>query len=208
MFSSVPLPVLLFSVTLIVEVLGWIGNERLASAIYTILHPFSASPHAKQQRQLKRDILQLRVDLKNTSAQDEFASWAKIRRKLDKAVQELENLNAQKSLSLQSFTTTFGRLLWIITTVLPFILSSWHRKEAVFYLPAGWFGSLGWWASLPSAPAGGIACGVWTMACKRTINTIKDAVVDLCAKEIPIATEGAAEPKDASGISSKAKDEL
>lgn len=30
---------------------------------------------------------------------------------------------------------------------------------------------------------GGIACGIWTMACKRTINAVKDVVVDVFAAE-------------------------
>lgn len=56
--------------------------------------------------------------------------------------------------SCKAFSTKFKSALWIATTVIPFIISSYHRKSPVFFLPPGWFGPLGWWLSLPSAPAG------------------------------------------------------
>ncbi|KAL8292142.1 hypothetical protein RQP46_001608 [Phenoliferia psychrophenolica] len=184
--SGIPLPLLLFGVTFVVEALGWIGNDSIASFFYAISLFFSSTPHAKQQRVLKTQVLSLRAELKATSAQDEFSKWAKLRRKVDKAVADLEALNGQAAGSKAAFASWFKRMLWILTTVLPFIISSWHRKEAVFYLPKGWFGPLGWWMGLPSAPAGGIACGIWTMACKKTLGAVHDIVVDLAgAGKVP-----------------------
>lgn len=42
------------------------------------------------QRTLKPEILQAKLELDRTSSQDEFAKWAKLRRKLDKLIADLE----------------------------------------------------------------------------------------------------------------------
>lgn len=94
--------------TLVVEAIGWIGSDalanlasfpspplsnphlttRLISALLQVYTPFA--PASKAQKQQKADILKLRAELAATSAQDEFSKWARLRRKLDKAVQDLE----------------------------------------------------------------------------------------------------------------------
>ncbi|KAI5480189.1 protein of CHD5-like protein family [Pseudohyphozyma bogoriensis] len=181
---TVPLPILLFFITLGVEILSWIGHSKIATYCHNIKTIFSPTPHSKQQRVLKADILKLKSELAATSAQSEFAKWAKLRRKLDKGVADLENLTAQtSSASTANFTRLITSLLWIVTTAGPFILTSYHRKAAVIYLPPGWFGGLTWFLSLPGAPLGGIACGVWTMACKRVIGQVKSIVVDFVAAD-------------------------
>ncbi|BGP50642.1 GET complex subunit get1 [Rhodotorula kratochvilovae] len=170
--------------TLFITAIDWIGSDTLANLIYA---PFA--PAAKATRTKKAEILQLRADLAATSSQDEFSKWARIRRKLDKAVQDLEASNADTAAHRKKFAATFKSALWLATTVLPFIASSWHRKSPVFWLPRGWFGPLGWWLSFPSAPAGAVAVSVWTMACRRTLSSVKTAVVAL----VPTPAERTAE---------------
>ncbi|CAJ0748633.1 20738_t:CDS:2 [Entrophospora sp. SA101] len=41
---------------------------------------------------LKKDILQVKQELTRTSSQDQFAKWAKLRRKLDSKMNELEKI--------------------------------------------------------------------------------------------------------------------
>ncbi|GAA5864295.1 hypothetical protein JCM3774_002742 [Rhodotorula dairenensis] len=160
--------------TLVVEIIGWIGSDRIAAVVYA---PFA--PASNAQKQQKQDILKLRAELAATSSQDEFSKWARLRRKLDKAVQDLDASNSGSNAHRQQFAATFKKLLWILTTVVPFIVSSYNRKSPVFYLPEGWFGPLGWWLGLPGAPAGAVAVTVWTMACRRTIQSVKGAVLNL-----------------------------
>ncbi|GAA5991544.1 hypothetical protein JCM11641_000201 [Rhodosporidiobolus odoratus] len=160
--------------TFTVELTTWIGSDSLGSLVYAPLAPASRSLKDK-----KAEILSLRAELAATSSQDEFSKWARLRRKLDKAVADLEATNSTIASERKAFLTKFKTALWILTTVVPFVLSSYHRKSAVFYLPDGWFGGLGWWLSLPSAPAGALAVGLWTMACKRTLTSVKNAVTEL-----------------------------
>lgn len=46
-----------------------------------------------KQRSLKSDILATKAELLQTSSQDQFAKWAKLRRKVDKGLAELEKLS-------------------------------------------------------------------------------------------------------------------
>jgi tail-anchored protein insertion receptor len=46
-----------------------------------------------RQRQLKTEILATKAELLQTSAQDQFAKWAKLRRNVDKGLAELEKLS-------------------------------------------------------------------------------------------------------------------
>lgn len=39
---------------------------------------------------MKREVLQLKREMNHTSSQDEFAKWAKLRRRHDKSVEEYE----------------------------------------------------------------------------------------------------------------------
>ncbi|BGP13395.1 hypothetical protein JCM10213_008554 [Rhodosporidiobolus nylandii] len=160
--------------TLSVEALTAIGSDTLGSAVYA---PFA--PTSRAQKDKKAEILKLRAELAATSSQDEFSKWARLRRRLDKAVAELEASNASTSTARSAFLTKFKTFLWILTTVVPFVMSSYHRKSAVFYLPEGWFGPLGWWLGLPSAPAGALAVSLWTMSIKRTISAVKTATKEL-----------------------------
>lgn len=111
----------------------------------------------------------------------------------------VELVDADSSAHRQQFNKTFKSALWVLTTVLPFIVSSYHRRTPVFWLPKNWFGPLGWWLSFPSAPAGAfarprdpftrvrlcadvsdlagaVAVSVWTMACRRTLTSTKSAI--------------------------------
>ncbi|GAA5860161.1 hypothetical protein JCM8547_009209 [Rhodosporidiobolus lusitaniae] len=164
----------LLLVSFVIQLISWVGSDSLASLVYA---PFV--PANKAHKDKKAEILQLRAELAATSSQDEFSKWARIRRKLDKAVQELEATATDTASARKAFSSKFKSALWILTTVIPFVISSYHRKSPVFFLPQGWFGPLGWWLSLPSAPAGALAVSLWTMAVKRTLVSVHAAVTGL-----------------------------
>jgi hypothetical protein len=46
-----------------------------------------------RQRQLQAELLTTKKELLQTSAQDQFAKWAKLRRSVDKGIAELEKLS-------------------------------------------------------------------------------------------------------------------
>lgn len=52
--------------------------------------PTSVSKDAREHYRLKREVVQLKREMNATSSQDEFAKWAKLRRRHDKALEEYE----------------------------------------------------------------------------------------------------------------------
>jgi hypothetical protein len=74
--------------------LSSVGHTVIAGYLYTLIFTYILPSNThKQQAALKKDILDGRRELANTSAQDEFSKWARIRRKVDKQVVELEALS-------------------------------------------------------------------------------------------------------------------
>jgi tail-anchored protein insertion receptor len=132
----------------------------------------------KRQRELKSELLSKKAELLQTSAQDQFAKWAKLRRSVDKGVGDLEkfscvyatlhllpvhasillvpdsHVDSELNASKSSFSLKFNTALWIMTTGLQYAIGWWYSRSAVFYLPVAWLGPLTWWLSFPFAPAG------------------------------------------------------
>ncbi|PSR79243.1 hypothetical protein PHLCEN_2v7101 [Hermanssonia centrifuga] len=169
----------IFALVFVTELISWIGKSVLLELAYALyLRVFYSSKRSQQQR-LKSEILANKKELMLTSAQDQFARWAKLRRSVDKGLADLEKLNSELSSAKTSFSLKFNTALWILTAGSQFVVGWWYRKAAVFYLPPGWFGPLTWWLSFPFAPAGSVSCGVWQMACRRVIKTGERVVKEL-----------------------------
>jgi hypothetical protein len=61
--------------------------------VYAVYLRIFNSKAAARQHTLKADILTKRKELMQTSAQDQFAKWAKLRRSIDKGLADLDNLS-------------------------------------------------------------------------------------------------------------------
>ncbi|KDR67475.1 hypothetical protein GALMADRAFT_258049 [Galerina marginata CBS 339.88] len=169
----------IFLLVFIGQLVTWIGKTVLLDITYDTYLRITRSPLATRQRALKTEILSTKAELLKTSAQDQFAKWAKLRRSVDKGLADLEKLNGEIAGSKSGFAMKFNTLLWLLTTGLQFVVGWWYRKQPVFYLPEGWLGPLGWWLALPFAPAGSVSVGVWQMACRRVIVVSERVVKDL-----------------------------
>jgi len=172
---------LLITIFFVTQLIAWIGKSVLLDTTYDLYLRITLSPMAMRQRALKSEILSTKSELLKTSAQDQFAKWAKLRRSVDKGLADLEKLNTEVSSSKSAFAMKFNTLLWLLTTGLQFGVGWWYRKQPVFYLPQGWFGPLGWWLALPFAPAGSVSVGVWQIACRRLIVVGEEAVKSFAA---------------------------
>jgi hypothetical protein len=174
----------IFLLVFVTQLIAWIGKSVLLDFTYDLYLRITLSPMAMRQRALKSEILWTKSELLKTSAQDQFAKWAKLRRSVDKGLADLEKLNAEVASSKSAFAMKFNSLLWLLTTGLQFGVGWWYRKQPVFYLPQGWFGPLGWWLALPFAPAGSVSVGVWQIACRRLIVVGEKAVKSFAAPSL------------------------
>ncbi|KAF8223156.1 hypothetical protein L208DRAFT_1318360 [Tricholoma matsutake] len=171
--------IIIFALVFINQLISWIGHGVLVELAYVLYLRIFHSDMDARLRKLKTELLNTKTELLKTSAQDQFAKWAKLRRSVDKGLVDLDKLNSQVASNKTAFSVKFNSVLWILTTGLQFFVGWWYRKSAVFYLPPGWFGPLEWWLSFPFAPAGSVSVGVWQMACKRVIKIGEGVVKDL-----------------------------
>jgi hypothetical protein len=105
--------VTIFLLVLLTQVVSWIGKSVLQEFVCNFIDgilklvmlnycdQFCAiylrvfhSQLRNRQRELKSTVLSTKADLLATSAQDQFAKWAKLRRSVDKGLQDLEKTSA------------------------------------------------------------------------------------------------------------------
>ncbi|KAI0823697.1 CHD5-like protein-domain-containing protein [Trametes gibbosa] len=192
----------LFALVFVTELVSWIGKSVLLEFVFALYLRIFYRSTVTKQRKLKSEILVNKKELLQTSAQDQFAKWAKLRRTVDKGLADLEKLSNEIASARTSFSLKFNSAMWVMTTGLQFAIGWWYRKAAVFYLPPGWLGPLTWWLAFPFAPAGSVSCGMWQMACRRVIK-----VGERVAKEVLAAasTEGSTGPVPSEGQGKKEK---
>jgi len=169
----------IFVLVFVTQLISWIGQGVLLELAYGLYLRIFHSGTDARLRKLKAELMSTKTELLKTSAQDQFARWAKLRRSVDRGLADLEKLNSEVASNKTAFSVKFNTLLWMLTTGLQFLVGWWYRKSAIFYLPQGWFGPLGWWLSFPFAPAGSVSVGVWQMACKRVIKIGERVAKDL-----------------------------
>lgn len=64
------------------------------------------SKDTRKHGELKHDVVQLKREMNATSSQDEFAKWAKLRRRHDKAMEEYEAMSQYKQVPTCETTET------------------------------------------------------------------------------------------------------
>ncbi|KAJ8584563.1 hypothetical protein M405DRAFT_866112 [Rhizopogon salebrosus TDB-379] len=189
----------IFALVFLTELISWIGKSVLLEFAWDFYSRIFMNVSYSRQRQLKAELLITKKELLQTSAQDHFAKWAKLRRSVDKGLAELEKLNGELASSKTAFSVKFNTLVWVFTTGLSFFVGWWYRKAAVFYLPPGWLGPLAWGMSLPFAPKGSVSVGVWQMACRRVIKVGERAVKNMIAPSEPVAVPAEMETSFSAG---------
>ncbi|GAQ37288.1 guided entry of tail-anchored proteins factor 1 [Aspergillus tubingensis] len=84
-----------FFVHVAIYLVNTIGASTIDNLLWLLYLkvPTSTSKKYREQNRLKREVVQLKRDMNNTSSQDEFAKWAKLRRKHDKTMEEYEAIS-------------------------------------------------------------------------------------------------------------------
>ncbi|PYI20949.1 hypothetical protein BO86DRAFT_11824 [Aspergillus japonicus CBS 114.51] len=174
----------------VVNTVGAATFDNLLWLLYLRL-PTPTSRKFREQNRLKREVVQLKRDMNNTSSQDEFARWAKLRRRHDKTMEEYEAMNKELASQKSSFDWGVKAVRWIGTSGLKFFLQFWYSKTPVFMLPEGWVPYyVAWILSFPRAPFGSVSIQVWSNVCATAITTLAEIVTALLLQ----TDKGAAEP--------------
>ncbi|KAI1325890.1 CHD5-like protein-domain-containing protein [Xylariaceae sp. FL0255] len=181
------MPSLLF-VVLAVEVAVLLVNTIGAATINEVLWniyltlPTETSKQATEKKKLQKEYLTIRRDLNATSSQDQFAKWAKLRRQHDKILEQLEKMKASYEASKSNFDRMAGIIRWSATSGVKFILPWIYGKEAMFWLPNGWFPYyVEWILSFPRAPLGSVSIVSWQTACAGVVSLFSDTIKAIVA---------------------------
>ncbi|KAF9419189.1 GET complex subunit get1 [Podila epigama] len=165
-------------VVLLTELIGLIGKTQTTTWAYDLYLKIVHKDRVAKQRQLKKEVLTLKNELSRTSSQDEFAKWAKLRRKMDSKIADLEKLTSDLHVSKAAFEIKFKGLLWFITSGIQFIMVAWYRCVPVFYLPGGWFGPAEFILSLPFAERGSVSIAIWFFVCRKFITVTASNIAE------------------------------
>ncbi|GAB7334970.1 hypothetical protein MBLNU13_g06841t2 [Cladosporium sp. NU13] len=171
-----------FVIQLAIHMISTFGGQAINDLLW-LLYTKLPTPQSKQAAAgvtLRKEVVKLHREMTNTSAQDDFAKWAKLRRQHDKKKAEYEQ-NAQ---SLKSFRTNFDRvasaLRWLGTSGARFVIQFWFSKQALFWIPQGWAPYyVEWLLSFPRAPLGSVSVNMWWIACASVIKMASEGLVAL-----------------------------
>ncbi|KAL4755153.1 protein get1 [Aspergillus terricola var. indicus] len=163
----------------LVNTIGAATIDNLLWLLYLKL-PTSLYQTAQEQSKLKREVVQLKRDMNNTSSQDEFAKWAKLRRRHDKALSDYEALNQKLSSQKGSFDWFVKIARWLSTTGLKIFIQFRYSKTPVFELPGGWLPyPVEWVLAFPRAPQGSVSVQVWNSVCATAVTVIAEILTGL-----------------------------
>lgn len=90
------LAVLIFLIVLLTQVVAWIGKSVLQEAAFSLYSSVFLGKAQRDQKRLRKQVLEDKAELGKTSSQDEFAKWAKIRRRVDKGLADLEKTSESR----------------------------------------------------------------------------------------------------------------
>ncbi|KAF2480183.1 CHD5-like protein-domain-containing protein [Neohortaea acidophila] len=205
-----PSPLLIaFTLQFLILAINTLGKQTFNDTLwrlYTLVFSTTSNPDTQDLSKQKREVLRLQRELNATSAQDEFAKWAKLRRQHDKAKEKYE-AQAQQS-ARQTFDRIASALRFLGTQGLNFGCNFYFGKQAMFWLPSGWFPyPVEWVLSFPRAPLGAVSINVWGIACASVIGLLKEGVVGVWGLRSAEGKQGAVKVPAGAGTGVKGEGE-
>ena len=147
-----------------------LGAILLISFWYQVAEHFKWKfPRKTVESPTKKELFRVKLEIRQTSAQDQFAKWAKLRRRYDKLLnqyqQENKDLFARRA--VVDFYTSW--CLYLTTWILIGYMLVFWSFDALFYLPGDWFGPIHDWLLFPFAPSGSVGAFYWFSCCRSCI---------------------------------------
>ncbi|KAJ2856251.1 GET complex subunit get1 [Coemansia erecta] len=152
---------------LVSTALDAISYSVVSAMLWDTYSRITNNKKAQERLQLREAITQMRSSLRMISSVDQFAKWAKLRRKLDAASASFERVSGELAIERTAFELYVNLVLRVLIYGSRAILNIYNYRVAVFYVPANWYYPVLWFLSLPSAPMGSVSVTVWSFACNR-----------------------------------------
>ncbi|KAI8845808.1 GET complex subunit get1 [Chytriomyces hyalinus] len=165
--------------------------NKLASFCFNFVRRFVPSKETEKIAKLKKDLIAAKAVLNSISAQDEFAKWAKERRRHDKLSTEFDALNKNQGNDKAAFERSVSWGVWGFMWFLNIFFVFYFRKSAMFYVPHEFVGPFSIVLRLPFAPQGSVSFAFWLFACKNVISKLFSVFAP--AKPVAAAASNASE---------------
>ncbi|XP_071551149.1 guided entry of tail-anchored proteins factor 1-like [Panulirus ornatus] len=181
-----------------------------AGAILPTLVQFvlrSIGGEGSAERQMRHDVSKLKQQLQNISMIDQFATYARVQRKINALNQQYKEKVMERSIGEQRVRLVLGGLVRAVVGLLCIWLVWEHRGDPVISLPADLVWPLGPLLSFPGCQLGQISVIVWLgvvrtvcsrITCSLTGNA---ALTNMSQSAMPAFTQSAtlvAPPLDSS----------
>jgi len=163
-------------VLLLIENLGAQTINDILYFLYTRITFSKTSPASKDEARLRKEIVKVKAEMTATSAQDDFAKWAKLRRQFDKLTNEYQKYSTTQSADRSKFDSRANTIRWLSTNGFKLYVQWTFTRQPMYWLPKGWIPWYGeWLLSFPRAPRGSVSVQVWQMACGSVLSMVIDA---------------------------------
>jgi len=116
----------------------------------------------QMEESLRRQIRDLKTELSDISMSDEFAKYAKIQRKLNKAKDQLKSQSDAQTIFRIKAKVFLYIILYAISSMVTMYLLWNYRYEVLFRLPDHLFYPFGFLLSFPTGVSGAIGITPWT----------------------------------------------
>jgi len=121
------LALLILITVFLTQGVSWIGKTVLQDFAFSTYSRIFLSSKSKQQRILRKQVLQDKAELARTSSQDEFAKWARLRRKVDKSLADLEKISTSTRYRAQLGTVHLLSTFYL--HLLPLPSTVWNQTD-------------------------------------------------------------------------------
>ncbi|KAI9353581.1 WRB/Get1 family [Obelidium mucronatum] len=165
--------------------------NALAASTHSFLRLIVPSKASAQIAKIKKDLIEAKKTMNSISAQDEFARWAKERRKHDKLENEFAALVKAQGSEKSSFERTVSWGVWIAVWILHISIVLTYRKTPMFFVPTGFVGPFSRMLSMPFAPAGSVSVAFWLFASKNVIKKVLTATKLIASSTVAVVSPAA-----------------
>ncbi|XP_063586581.1 guided entry of tail-anchored proteins factor 1-like [Penaeus indicus] len=158
---------------LITSILGSAGS-LLPFLMQLILQ--TVGKESQAERLLRQEILKLKQQLQTISMVDQFASYAKVQRKINALSQQYKDKAMERSVGEQRVRMVLGGTLRTIVGLLCVWLIWEHRSDPVVSLPTNLVWPFGPILALPSCEVGQISVMIWLAVVRTVCNKVNTAL--------------------------------
>ncbi|KAJ3340033.1 GET complex subunit get1 [Entophlyctis luteolus] len=183
--------------------------NAVAAALYTLFRYIVPLRASKQLAGAKTSLTEAKQSLHLISAQDDFAKWAKERRRHDKLEAEYASLGESggtpflvallneytlpvKSISSDkaSFVSSASWCLWGFVWFLQIAFIVHYLRTPMFFVPRSFVGPFLRALSMPFAPKGSVSVTFWLFSCKTSVKKIVGLFKPSLLAQEAVATTG------------------